>query len=91
MAVLLPGGGYFYIRQPFLGVMSAILEISLLALVGTAYSNLVHGDKPFLLAGAATLFILEKIAVAIHANVFIKEFVPRPKKVDFRSVSDQAG
>ncbi|MGA9537120.1 MAG: hypothetical protein WBR24_14530 [Desulfobacterales bacterium] len=91
MAVLLPGGGYFYIRQPFLGAMSAILEISLLAMVGTAYSNLVHGDKPFLLAGAATLFILEKIAVAIHAGVFIKEFVPRKKKFDFQSVSDQTG
>ena len=91
MAVLLPGGGYFYIRQPFLGVMSAILEISLLAAIGTAHSNLVHGDKPFLLAGAATLFILEKIAVVIHAGVFIKEFVPRPKKFDFQSVSEKAG
>jgi hypothetical protein len=91
MAVLLPGGGYFYIRQPFLGAMSAILEISLLVLVGTAYSNLIHVDKPFLLVGAATLFILEKIAAAVHAGVFIKEFVPRQKKVEFHSVSDQAG
>jgi hypothetical protein len=91
MAVLLPGGGYFYIRQPFLGAMSAILEISLLAVVGSAYSNLIHGDKPFLLAGAVSLFILEKIAVAVHAGVFIKEFVPRIKKLSFQSVSDQAG
>jgi hypothetical protein len=90
MAVLLPGGGYFYIRQPFLGAMSAIIEIALLAVIGTAYGNLVHGDKPFLLAGAVTLFILEKIAVAVHAGVFIKEFVPRQKKFDFQSVSDQA-
>ena len=89
MAFLLPGGGYFYIRQPFLGAMSAILEISLLAVVGTAYSNLVHGDKPFLLAGAATLFILEKIAAAVHAGVFIKEFVPSKKKFNFQSVSGQ--
>jgi hypothetical protein len=91
MAVLLPGGGYFYIRQPFLGAMSAILEISLLAVVGSAYSNLIHGDKPFLLAGAVSLFILEKIAVAVHAGVFIKEFVPRIKKLSFQSVSAQAG
>lgn len=90
MAVLLPGGGYFYIRQPFLGAMSTILEISLLAVVVNAYSNLAHGDKPFLLAGAVTLFIFEKIAVAVHAGVFIKEFVPRQKKFDFQSVSDQA-
>lgn len=71
--------------------MSAILEISLLAVVGTAYSNLVHGEKWFLLAGAVTLFILEKIAVAVHASVFIREFVLRQKKSDFQSVSDQAG
>ena len=90
MAVLLPGGGYFYIRQPFLGAMSAIVEITLLAVVGTAYSNVVHGDKPFLLAGAAILFIIEKIAVAVHAGVFIKEFVPRRKNINFQSVSDQA-
>ena len=71
--------------------MSAILEISLLAVVGTAYSNLVHGEKTFLLAGAVTHFILEKIAVAVHAGVFIREFVLRQKKSDFQSVSDQAG
>jgi hypothetical protein len=87
----LPGGGYFYIRQPFLGAMSAIIEITLLAVIGTAYGDLAHGAKPFLLAGAVTLFILEKIAVAVHAGVFIKEFVPRPKKFDFQSVSDQGG
>ena len=90
MAVLLPGGGYFYIRQPFLGAMAAITEITLLAVIGTAYSNLVHGDKPFLLAGAAALFILEKIVVAVHAGVFTKEFVPRNKRFSFQSVSDQA-
>jgi hypothetical protein len=91
MAVLLPGGGYFYIRQPFLGAMTAILEISLLAVVVNAYSSLVHGYKPFLLAGAVTLFILEKIAVAVHAGVFINEFLPRQKKFDFQSVSGQDG
>jgi hypothetical protein len=91
MAVLLPGGGYFYIRQPFLGVMSAIVEIFLLAVVATACGNLAHGDPPFWLAGAAILFILEKTAAAVHAAVFIKEFVPRQKKIDFQSIRNQAG
>ena len=81
MAVLLPGGGYFYIRQPFLGAMAAVVEITLLAVIGTAYASLAHGDKPIVLVGAATLFILEKIVAAVHAGVFIKEFVPRKKKV----------
>ena len=83
MAVLLPGGGYFYIRQPFLGAMSAITEITLLAVIGTVYSNLIYGDKPFLLVGAVALFILEKIVVAVHAGVFTKEFVPRNKRLAF--------
>ncbi|MGA8017883.1 MAG: hypothetical protein WCA42_03340 [Desulfobacterales bacterium] len=89
MAVLLPGGGYFYIRQPFLGAMAAITEITLMAVIGTAYSNLIYGGKPFLLVGAVTLFILEKIAAAVHAGVFIKEFVPSKKKFNFQSVSGQ--
>lgn len=90
MAVLLPGGGYFYIRQPFLGAMAAITEITLMAVIGTASSNLIYGGKPFLLVGAVILFILEKIAAAVHAGVFIKEFVPSQKKFNFQSVSCHA-
>ena len=90
MAVLLPGGGYFYIRQPLLGTMAAITEITLMAVIGTAYSNLVYGDKLFLLVGAVALFILEKIVAAVHAGVFIKEFVPHKKKFNFQSGSGQA-
>jgi hypothetical protein len=86
----LPGGGYFYIRQPFLGAMAAITEITLMAVIGTAYSNLIYGGRPFLLVGAVILFILEKIAAAVHAGVFIKEFVPSKKKFNFQSVSGKA-
>jgi hypothetical protein len=91
LAIGLPGGGYFYIRQPFLGVMAAIVEISLLIGIGSSFSDLLNGlsaSMP-LLVGASVLFVLMKLATVVHARVFIHEFIPSQKDVDFHRLNPQ--
>ena len=91
MSIILPGGGYFYIRQYFLGVMAAILEISMLIGIGSSLSDLLNGftSSVPLLAATSALFILEKMAAVVHARVFIREFVPGRKDVDFEGLNAQ--
>ena len=91
LAILLPGGGYFYIRQPFLAVVAAILEVLLLIGIGISLRDLVDGvtASVALFAGASVLFILEKIAAVVHARVFIREFVPGRKDITFQGLDTQ--
>jgi hypothetical protein len=91
LAMLLPGGGYFYVRQPFLAVVAALLEVLLLIGIGISLRDLVDGvtASAALFAGTSVLFILEKLAAVVHARVFIGEFVPSRKDVTFQGLSAQ--
>ena len=91
LTIGLPGGGYFYIRQPFLGAMATIVEISLLIGIGSSLGDLLDGfsmSMP-LFVGASVLFILVKFAAIVHARVFIREFIPSQKDVDFQRLYPQ--
>lgn len=83
LAFVLPGGGYFYVRQYFLGAMAALLEIALFSDVAIAindFSNGIHTGYLWLIA-APLVLILEKIVAVIHAHIFIEHFIPKPKKI----------
>lgn len=81
-AVLFPGGGYLYLRQYFLGMIAAILEIFLIALIVISVMDILNGLPnsliPLLLSGLA--LILEKAITVVHAATFVIEFIPRKKK-----------
>jgi hypothetical protein len=91
LAILLPGGGYLYIRQPFLGVVAAILEVLLLIGIGSSLSDMTNGvtSSATLFAGTSILFIITKLAAVVHTRVFIREFVPSPKVVTFQGLNAQ--
>lgn len=83
LAVLLPGGGYFYVRQYFLGIVSAILEILFFITIAVSVNDYLNGMPVGLLwpSIAILLLILEKIIVIIHIGVFIQDFIPQTKKI----------
>ena len=87
-ALLIPGGGYFYIRQYFLGFLDALLEIVLVALI--AYLFVVMRNQmplePVHLA-LIPVFLYFKIGAVIHSSHFIKEFIPKDKTVKSRKVT----
>jgi len=83
LAILFPGGGYFYTRNYLIGLLNAIVEIFLLAYIAVILQevlNKVEGNMgKMLLLGA--IFVAVKIISVIHSTHFINEFIPRKKEV----------
>jgi hypothetical protein len=83
LAILFPGGGYFYTRHYLIGLLNAIAEIFLLAYIALILPdvlNKVEGSiGKMLIVGA--IFVAIKIISIIHSTHFINEFIPRKKEV----------
>ena len=83
LAILFPGGGYFYTRNYLAGLLNAIAEIFLLAYIAVILQdvlNKVEGNMGKILVLGA-IFVAVKIISVIHSTHFINEFIPRKKEV----------
>ena len=83
LAILVPGGGYFYIRQFLIGALDAMLEIFLLiysVFLLRDFYNQVPVNMIYLLVIPA-LYLYIKITAIIHSNHFIAEFIPTQKNI----------
>ena len=80
---LLPGMGYFYVRQPFLGIVNTIVDLILVGFLISFYLKLSQDNEAAILYLAlfGGLFIFEKIATMYHSSHFIDEFVPEIEEV----------
>lgn len=80
---LLPGVGYFYVRQTFLGIVNIIVELIFIGLLISFYMKLPQDTKSvtmyLMLFGG--LFIFEKIATMYHSIHFIDEYIPEIEEV----------
>ncbi len=89
LAILVPGGGYFYVRQFLIGALDAVLELFLLIysvfLIRDFYDQ-VPVDMIYLVV-IPLLFLYIKIAAIIHSNHFIAEFIPTQKNIKPRKTS----
>ena len=81
-ALIIPGGGYLYIRQYMLGFLDALLEIGLAVLIHYLVFN-THDQMPPEPEHLALIpvFIYLKIVAAIHASHFIEEFIPKDRNI----------
>ena len=84
IAILFPGGGYFYTRHYLIGLLNAIVEIFLAAYIVLILKGvLIWGEGlisyPPLLAA---IFVVVKIISVIHSTHFIEEFIPRKKIIE---------
>ena len=93
LAILLPGGGYFYLRQPFLGAIAAVLELCAIALIGFHGSNLINGVPANLLwlGGGILLLLLVKSFAVVHTRVIVNEFIPARKAITFQTATATTG
>ena len=83
LAIIVPGGGYFYVRQNFVGALAAMLELFLLTfsiLLFRDYYDQVPVNMIYLIAIPAS-YLYVKIAVIIHSNHFIADFIPTQKNI----------
>jgi hypothetical protein len=81
-SILLPGGGYFYIRQYLIGVLDALVELGLLGfiliLIFDVLKQIPVSPSHLLLI---PIFLYLKTAAAIHVSHFIAEFTPKDKNI----------
>jgi hypothetical protein len=86
-AFLIPGGGYFYIRQYFIGFLDALSEIVLAGLIAYLFVGMRNQiPLDFVHLALIPVFLYLKIAAAIHSSHFIEEFIPKDKNVKPRLV-----
>lgn len=78
LAILFPGGGYFYTRHYLLGFLDALLEIFLIVYIAFIVNDIVHAIRPSLvqLVLIPAIFIFVKLAAVVHSTHFISEFIP---------------
>ena len=86
IAIIIPGGGYFYTRHYMLGFLDGVLESFLLFYFGYIILSLSRGQNDsqeslFLLVILGAAFLILKIIAVIHSSHFIDEFIPGNKKL----------
>ena len=83
ISIIFPGGGYFFTRQYFLGIIVALTEIVLLIYLVTSLFNTLNGAKNgiFSLVIYAFAILFVKAISILHSLDFIKEFIPKKKKM----------
>ena len=92
LAILFPGGGYFYTRNYLIGLLDAIVEIFLLVYIAVILQdvlNKVEGNMGKMLVLGA-IFVAVKIISVIHSTHFINEFIPRKKEVQANPAAAKA-
>lgn len=83
LAIIIPGGGYFYVRHFLVGALDAVLEIFLLTYsiyLLRDFFNQIPVNRIYLVVIPA-LYLYIKITAIIHSSHFIDEFIPTQKEV----------
>jgi TM2 domain-containing membrane protein YozV len=83
LAIVVPGGGYLYVRQYLLGALNALLEVFLLAfsiVLLIDYYDRIPVNKIYLV-GIPAIYLYVKITAIIHSNHFIDEYIPTKKSI----------
>ena len=80
IALLYPGGGFFYTGYRYLGVMDAITEVILLLLVLITLLDLLSGNTEEGALEALVFFVfllgMEKLFSVYQARHYINEYIP---------------
>jgi len=84
MALLFPGGGYFYSRLFFPGAIFFALEALLLTMLVVIGASLipVGVERSLLLGGLVLTWAGVKAAGWMHAGHFFKQYIPRKSRLD---------
>ena len=87
LSIIFPGGGYFYVRHPFVGTLAAAMEIVFASLLAVALDALwisypkVPQSIYQAVAVCVAVLILEKLTTAMFSSKCITEFIPKKRRV----------
>ncbi len=81
-SILLPGGGYFYIRQYLIGILDALVELGLLGIIILFIFDFLKQIpvSPSHLV-LLPIFLYVKTAAVVHVSHFIAEFIPKDTNI----------
>jgi hypothetical protein len=88
LSIIFPGGGYFYIRHPIIGLLEAIMEtiVFLLLVAATAMYFISSPSAPRGIIQAIILCAMilgyEKTVTALFSNKCVEEFIPKKRRVE---------
>lgn len=90
LSIIFPGGGYFYIRHPLLGILAAASEL-LFALLFTVSSIMFiknYAEDPRYLAQAVAIcaiaIVYQKLTTSLFTCKCIDEFIPKKRRVEVK-------
>ncbi len=87
-SLLVPGGGYFYGRYPFIGACAALFELCLIAvfvLKGMEMGRGLPADLNMMIIPALAL-LLEKFIMAFHTEQLLEDYVPEKSDYAVRKI-----
>jgi len=81
IALIYPGGGYFYTGHWFLGVGDALAELFLITLLIVSILGINEGVEGAMEVSIlfAVLLVIEKAISLYHTNHFIREYIPKER------------
>ena len=81
IALIYPGGGYFYTGHRLLGIADALTEFLLMVLLILAIIGAANGEPQGWVSVTviAAFLAIEKAISVYHTDHFIKEFIPKEK------------
>ncbi len=81
IAIIFPGGGYFYTRHYLVGLLNAVLEIFLLVYLAVTIKDTVNGveESLYYAVTLSAIYLIIKIISVIHSTHFTSEFIPKDK------------
>jgi hypothetical protein len=91
LSIIFPGGGYFYTRHPFLGLLEGTMELifAFLFTVSIIVSLENYSQDPKYLGQAificALMIIYQKLATVLFSSKCVDEFIPKKRFVDVQS------
>jgi hypothetical protein len=75
-SIFLPGGGYFYVGYPLLGVLLCIVEgVVLLGALGSLVGGKAEDALPLLIT-LAVVWVIETCVTILHSQRQVRQFIP---------------
>jgi hypothetical protein len=88
LSIVIPGGGYFYVRHPVIGYLEAVMETLVVLLLAasttTYYISTPSAPRSITQAVILCAIILgfEKAVTALFSNKCIEDFIPKQRHVE---------
>ncbi len=88
LSIIFPGGGYFYTRHPFLGLLDIFMEtLFTFLLIVSSIAFLMSSPKNQLQLGQAIaicviILVIEKLSTIMFSSKSIEEFIPKQRHVE---------